>query len=200
MIYKIHLFTDEVPVQFFMSRAGHFVFGGTNRSSSDPGASRRTNEPSPTKTPSSEPSSRTSKQPCARGACCDQGHCSAWATTGYARDSCQDSWKTWSRREEEQWAHCEAEDRRVFGITGTGAPPPLSLGLVQQSMRRGFGTVAWVREEEKKTSENRQRRREAEEAHNNKVKVASRVTIASLRCFRAALIGRTQELPKRRRL
>ena len=88
----------------------------------------------------------------------------------------------------------------MFGITGTGAPPPLSLGLVQQSMRRGFGTVAWVREEEKKTSENRQRRREAEEAHKNKVKVASRVTIASLRCFRAALIGRTQELPKRRRL
>ena len=85
----------------------------------------------------------------------------------------------------------------MFGITGTGAPPPLSLGLVQQNMRRGFGTVAWVREEEK-TSENRQRRREAEEAH--KVKVASRVTIASLRCFRAALIGRTQELPKRRRL
>ena len=59
------------------------------------------------------------------------------------------------------------------------------------------GTVAWARKEEK-TSENRQRRREAEEAH--KVEVASRVIIASLRCFRAALIRRTQELPKRRRV
>ena len=49
--------------------------------------------------------------------------------------------------------------------------------------------AASVKEEEK-VSEHRQRNREAEEA----VKVASGVTVASLRRFRAALIGRTQGL------
>ena len=57
--------------------------------------------------------------------------------------------------------------------------------------------AAWVREEEK-ASENRQRKREAEEAH--KAEVAPGVTVASLRHFRAALVGPTQGLPKRRRL
>ena len=51
---------------------------------------------------------------------------------------------------------------------------------------------------EKKASENRQRKGEAEEA--DKVEVASGVTVASLRRHRAALIGPTQGLPKRRRL
>ena len=46
--------------------------------------------------------------------------------------------------------------------------------------------------------ESRQRKREAEEA--DKVKVTPGVTVASLRRFRAALIGSTQGLPKRRRL
>ena len=41
-------------------------------------------------------------------------------------------------------------------------------------------------------------KREAEEA--DKVEVAPGVTVASLRCFRTALIGPTQGLPKRRRL
>ena len=85
----------------------------------------------------------------------------------------------------------------MFGITGTGAPPHLSLGFVIAKYSKGV----WHRrvgEEEEKTSDNRQRKREAEEAH--KVEVASRVIIASLRCFRAALIRRTQELPKRRRV
>ena len=55
--------------------------------------------------------------------------------------------------------------------------------------------AAWVRDE-KKVSENRQRKREAEEA--DKIEVAPRVTVASLRRFRAALIGPTPGLPKRR--
>ena len=57
--------------------------------------------------------------------------------------------------------------------------------------------AAWVKEEEK-VFEHRQRKREAEEA--DKVEVAPGVTVASLRRFRAALIGPTQGLPKRRRL
>ena len=57
--------------------------------------------------------------------------------------------------------------------------------------------AAWVKEEEK-ASEHRQRKREAEEA--DKVEVAPGVTVASMRRFRAALIGPPQELPKRRRL
>ena len=55
--------------------------------------------------------------------------------------------------------------------------------------------AAWVKEEEK-ASEHRQRKREAKEA--DKVEVAPGVTVASLRRFRAALIGPTQGLPKRR--
>ena len=51
--------------------------------------------------------------------------------------------------------------------------------------------AAWVKEEEK-ASEHRQRKREAEEA--NKVEVAPGVTVASLRRFRAALVGPTQGL------
>ena len=42
------------------------------------------------------------------------------------------------------------------------------------------------------------KREEAEEA--DKFEVAPRVAVASLRRFRAALIGPTQGLPKRRRL
>ena len=57
--------------------------------------------------------------------------------------------------------------------------------------------AAWVKEEEK-APEHRQRKREAEEA--DKVEVAPGVTVASLRRFRAALIGPTQGLPQRRRL
>ena len=57
--------------------------------------------------------------------------------------------------------------------------------------------AAWVKEEEN-ASKQPQKKREAEEA--DKVEIASGVTVASLRCFRAALIGPTQGLPKRRRL
>ena len=57
--------------------------------------------------------------------------------------------------------------------------------------------AAWVKEEEN-TPKRRQRKRKSEEA--DKVEVAPGVTVPSLRRFRAALIGPTQELPKRRRL
>ena len=57
--------------------------------------------------------------------------------------------------------------------------------------------TARVREEEK-ASENRQRKREAEEA--DKVEAASGVTVGSSRRFRAALVGPSQELAKRRQL
>ena len=57
--------------------------------------------------------------------------------------------------------------------------------------------AAWVKGEEN-ASNQRQKKREVEEA--DKVEVAPGVTVASLRRFRAALIGPTQGLPKRRRL
>ena len=49
--------------------------------------------------------------------------------------------------------------------------------------------AAWVKEEEH-ASEHRQRKREAEEA--DKMDMAPGVTVASLRRFRAVLIGPTQ--------
>ena len=57
--------------------------------------------------------------------------------------------------------------------------------------------AAWV-EGGEKASENRQKKREAEEA--DEVEVTPVVTVATLRRFRAASIGLTQRLPKRRRL
>ena len=53
--------------------------------------------------------------------------------------------------------------------------------------------AAWMKEE-KNAPKQRQKRREAEEP--DKVEVAPGVTVASLRRFRAALIGRTQGLRK----
>ena len=70
---------------------------------------------------------------------------------------------------------------------------------VWYSTVRGGGCrfmAAFVKEEEK-ASKHWQRKIEAEEA--DKVEVAPRVTVASLRRFRAALIGPTQGLPKPRR-
>ena len=58
-------------------------------------------------------------------------------------------------------------------------------------MRRGCRFMAaWAREEEK-TLENRRRKRETEGV--DKVEVPLGVTVASLRRFRAVLIGRTQD-------
>ena len=94
-----------------------------------------------------------------------------------------------------------AEDRRLFGITGDWGAAALDPGVWYSTVCKGGGccrfTAAWVKEEEN-ASEHRQRKREAEKA--NKVEVAPRVTVASLRRLRVALIGPTQALPKRRRL
>ena len=62
--------------------------------SQEPGASRQTSASSRTKTPSSEPNARASKQLCAREGCCGRGRCSAWVTTGYPRGSCRESSRT----------------------------------------------------------------------------------------------------------
>ena len=59
--------------------------------------------------------------------------------------------------------------------------------------------AAWMKEEEK-ASEHRQKKRKRKAEEANKVETTPGVTVASLRRFRAALIGSTKGLPKRRRL
>ena len=100
---------------------------------------------------------------------------------------------------EKEWMDCVAEDRRVFVITGDWSTVALDPEVWFSTSREGGCRfmAAWVREVEK-ASENQQRKREAEEA--DKVEVAPGVTVASLRRFRATLIGPTQGFPKRRRL
>ena len=66
-------------------------------------------------------------------------------------------------------------------------------------MRRGLQVYGRVGEERGKcVQKSTEKDREAEEA--DKVEIAPRVTIESLRSSRPALIGPTQGLPKRRRL
>ena len=91
---------------------------------------------------------------------------------------------------EKEWTDCVANDLRLFGITGdwsTAAHDPGAwYGAVHEG---GCGFMAaWIKEEEN-ASNQRQKKREAEEA--DKVEVAPGVTVASLRRFRAALIGPT---------
>ena len=83
------------------------------------------------------------------------------------------------------------DDLWLFGITGDWSTAAHDPGVWYSTVHEGgcrFMTV-WVKEEEN-ASKHRQRKREAEEA--DKVKVAPGVTAASLRRFRAALIGPTQ--------
>ena len=103
------------------------------------------------------------------------------------------------RGKEKEWTDCVADDLRLFGITGDLGTPALDPGAWYNTVREGGCRfmAAWVKEEEN-ASDQRQKKREAEEA--DKVEVAPGVTVASLRRFRAALIGPTQGLPKRRRL
>ena len=92
-----------------------------------------------------------------------------------------------------------AEDLRLFGITRewkTAAPDPRAWYSTVREGDCRF-VVAWAKEEEN-ASEHRQRKKEEEEA--DKVEAAPGVAVASLKRFRAALIGPTQGLPKRRRL
>ena len=92
-----------------------------------------------------------------------------------------------------------ADDFRLFGVTGDWRTAALDPGTWYNKVHEGgcrFMAV-WMREED--ASNQRQKKREAEEA--DKVEVAPGVTVASLRrCFRTALNGPTQGLPKRRRL
>ena len=98
-----------------------------------------------------------------------------------------------------EWTDCEADDLRLFGVTGgwriAALDPEAGYNKVHEGGCRFM--TAWVREEENASSQ-RQKKREAGEA--NKVEVAPGVTVASLRRFRTALIGPTQGLLKRRRL
>ena len=101
---------------------------------------------------------------------------------------------------EKEWTDCVADDLRLFGVTGDWRTAALDPGAWYNTVQQEGGCrfmAAWVREEEN-ASNQRQKKREAEEA--DKVEVAPRVTVASLRRFRTALIGPTQGLSKRRRL
>ena len=81
----------------------------------------------------------------------------------------------------------------MFGIAGDWSTAALDPGAWYNTVCE-LGCrfmAAWVREEQN-ASENRQRKKEAET-----LEVAPGVTVASLRRFRAALVGLTQGLPKR---
>ena len=97
-------------------------------------------------------------------------------------------------RGEKEWTDCAAEDFWLFGITGDWSTAALDPGAWYSTVHEGGCRV----KEEEKASKHRQRKREAEEA--DKIEVAPGVTVASLRRFRASLIGPTQGLPKGRRL
>ena len=92
-----------------------------------------------------------------------------------------------------------AEDRREFDIMGDWSTAALDPGAWYNTLCEAGCRfmAAWVMEEEN-ASENRQRKRKAEDV--DKVEVKPGVTRGSLRYFRAALIGPTQGVPKRRRL
>ena len=100
---------------------------------------------------------------------------------------------------EKKWTDCVAEDRRVCGITGGWSTAELHPGVWYRTVcEEGYNFMAaWAREEGNAPG-NRQREREVEQA--GKVEVVPVVTVGSLARFRAALIGSTQGLPKRRRL
>ena len=83
--------------------------------------------------------------------------------------------------DEKEWTDCVADDLRLFGVW---------YSTVHEGGYRIM--AAWVKEEEN-ASKHRQKKRETEEA--DKVEVAPGVTVASLRRFRAPLIGSTQGLP-----
>ena len=92
-----------------------------------------------------------------------------------------------------------AEDLRLFGVSGDWSIAALDPGVWYSTVREGSCRfMPAMTKEVEKASEHRQRKREVEEA--DKVEVTPGGTVASLRLFRAALIGLFQGLPKRRRL
>ena len=104
----------------------------------------------------------------------------------------------WAGEKEKEWMDCVAEDLRLSGITGDWNTAALDPGVCYSTVQDGGCRfmAAWAKEDEK-SLEHRQRKRKAEEVE--KVEVAPGVPVASLRRFRAALIGPTQGLRKRRR-
>ena len=101
---------------------------------------------------------------------------------------------------EKERTDCVADDLRLFGITGDWSTAALDPGVGYSTIHEGGCRfmAAWVKEEENASKHRQRKREDAEEA--DKVKVAPGGTVASLRHFRAALIGPTQGLPKGRRL
>ena len=97
---------------------------------------------------------------------------------------------------EKEWTDCVADDLRLFGITGDWSTAALDPEVWYSAVHEGGCRfmAAWGKEEEN-ASNPWQKKREAEEA--DKVEVAPRVTVASLRRFRTALIGPTQGLVKK---
>ena len=108
-------------------------------------------------------------------------------------------------RENAGWGEGEREDGLrgrcywLFGVRGDWSTAALDPGVLYSTVHEGGCRfmAACVKEEEN-ASNQRQKKRQAKEA--DKVEVAPGVTVASLRRFRAALIGPTQGLLKRRRL
>ena len=102
------------------------------------------------------------------------------------------------------WQRIFDYTRYIFGITGNWkTAAALDPGAWYSTVLDGGYRfmVAWVKEEEKASKHHhRQNKREEEAEEADKVQIAPGVTVASLRRFRAALIGPTQGLPKRRRL
>ena len=101
---------------------------------------------------------------------------------------------------EKEWTDCVADDLRLFDITGDWSTAALDPGVWYSAVNEGGCRfmAAWVKEEENASDQRQKKKREAEEA--DKVEVAPGVTVASLRRFRAALIGPTQGFTKLRRL
>ena len=94
---------------------------------------------------------------------------------------------------------CRANRLETFQRTGDWSTAALDPEVWCNTVREGGCRfmAAWVKKE-RNASEHQQRNKEAEEVAN--VEVAPGVTTASLKRFRAALIGPTQGLPKRCRL
>ena len=86
-----------------------------------------------------------------------------------------------------------------IGITGDWSTAALNPGAWYNTECVGDCrlSAAWVREEERAPESRKRGERRKRRA---KVEVAPGVTVRNLRCFRAAFIGPTQRLSRRRRL
>ena len=92
-----------------------------------------------------------------------------WATTGYPRGSCQESWKTQENvgrgGKEKERTDCVADYRRVLASGDLKTPlDPLDPGVRYITPCEGDRRfmAAWVREKNEKVFETRQRKRETD--------------------------------------